>query len=63
MTGVLVRILGQEKLFLAYKIVSEMEDDDESAWEKMRSLVGRKRENLVDRIIQMVVADSHKCVF
>ena len=55
----IVRILGQEKLFHAYKIVSEMDDEDESAWEKMRSLVGRKRENLVDRIIQMVVADSH----
>ena len=54
-----VRILGQEKLFLAYKIVSEMDDEDESAWEKMRSLVGRQRENLVERIIQMVVADSH----
>ena len=36
-----------------------MDDDDESAWEKMRALVGRKREPLVDRIIQMVVADSH----
>ena len=55
----IVRILGQEKLFLAYKIVSEMDDEDESAWEKMRSLVGRQRENLVERIIQMVVADSH----
>ena len=55
----IVRILGQEKLFLAYKIVKEMDDNDESAWEKMRTLVGRKREPLVDRIIQMVVADSH----
>ena len=51
-------MLGQEKLFHAYKIVSEMDDEDESAWEKMRSLVGRKREKLVDRIIQLVVADS-----
>ena len=36
-----------------------MEEEDESAWEKIRSLVGRKREGLVDRIIQLVVADSH----
>ena len=55
----LERLLGQEKLFLAYQIVCEMEEEDESAWEKIRSLVGRKREGLVDRIIQLVVADSH----
>ena len=47
----IVRILGQEKLFLAYKILSEMEDEDKNAWEKMRRL-GRQRENLVE-------ADSH----
>ncbi len=36
-----------------------MDDEDESAWEKIRTLVGRRREELVDRIIQLVVADSY----
>ena len=45
-------------MFAAYKIVSELDDDDECAWNKILSLVGKKREVLVDRIIQFVVADS-----
>ena len=54
----LERTLGQSKLFEAYKIVSELEDDDECAWNKILKLVGKKKEGLVDRIIQFVVADS-----
>ena len=54
----LERKLGQENLFEAYKIVSEVEDDDECAWNKILALVGKKKEGLVDRIIQFVVADS-----
>ena len=54
----LERKLGQENLFEAYKIVSEIEDDDECAWNKILKLVGKKKEGLVDRIIQFVVADS-----
>ena len=50
--------LGQDKLFAAYKIVSEVEDDDECAWNNILSLVGEQRQQLVDRIIQFVVADS-----
>ena len=52
------RILGQEKLFAAYKIVSDLEDDDECAWNKINTLVGDNKDPLVDRIIQFVVADS-----
>ena len=52
------RLLGQEKLFAAYKIVSDLDDDDECAWNKILTLVGQKRESMVDRIIQFVVADS-----
>jgi len=54
----LERLLGQEKLFAAYKIVSDLDDDDECAWNKILTLVGQKRESMVDRIIQFVVADS-----
>ena len=54
----LERKLGQENLFEAYKIVSEVEDDDECAWNKILALVGKKKEGFVDRIIQFVVADS-----
>ena len=54
----LERRMGQDNLFEAYKIVSELEDDDECAWNKILTLVGKKKEGLVDRIIQFVVADS-----
>ena len=50
--------LGQDKLFAAYKIVSDVEEDDECAWSNILSLVGEQRQQLVDRIIQFVVADS-----
>ena len=38
--------------------MSEVEDDDECAWNNILSLVGEQRQQLVDRIIQFVVADS-----
>ena len=54
----LERLLGQQKLFSAYNIVSQLDDDDECAWNKILELVGHKKQDLVDRIIQFVVADS-----
>ena len=40
-----------------------MENDDDNdlntGMEKIKTLVGRGKEHLVDRIIQLVVADTH----
>ena len=57
------RLLGDEKLFSVYKVVAEMEGEEdremEAGWESIKAMVGKEREGLVDRIIQLVVADTH----
>ena len=57
------RLLGEEKLFSVYKVVAEMEGDEdmemEAGWETIKKMVGKPMEGLVDRIIQLVVADTH----
>ena len=56
-------MLGDEKLFSVYKVVAEMEGEEdnemEAGWETIKAMVGEGREGLVDRIIQLVVADTH----
>ena len=56
-------MLGEDKLFSVYKVVAEMEGEEdhemEAGMEDIKELVGKGREGLVDRIIQLVVADTH----
>lgn len=59
----LFRLLGEEKLFSVYRVVSDMETEEdremEEGWLAIRDILGRGRERVVDRVIQLVVADTH----
>ena len=57
------RIVGEDKLLSLYAVVAHMENQDcaamESGWDTMCHMLGEGNEGLVDRVIQLVVADTH----
>ena len=58
----LEQLLGEEKLVRLYQVVTMMagdEEDLETGWEEVARVVGKGGEGLVDRVVQLVMADTH----
>ena len=60
----LEQLLGEEKLVRLYQVVTMMEGDGdeedlETGWQEVARVVGNGGEDLVDRVIQLVMADTH----
>ena len=59
----LEQLLGEEKLVRLYQVVAMMEGEEEeleAGWQEVARVVGnRGDEALVDRVIQLVMADTH----
>ena len=58
----LEQLLGEEKLVKLYQVVTMMEGEEEdldAGWQEVARVVGSGREGLVDRVIQLVMADTH----
>ena len=58
----LEQLLGEEKLVRLYQVVTMMEgeeEDLETGWKEVARVVGSGGEGLVDRVIQLVMADTH----
>ena len=58
----LEQLLGEEKLVRLYQVVAMMEGEEEeleAGWQEVDRVVGNRGEGLVDRVIQLVMADTH----
>ena len=60
----LEQLLGEEKLVRLYQVVAMMEEEEEeedmeAGWEEVARVVGSKEEELVERVINLVIADTH----
>ena len=58
----LEQLLGEEKLVRLYQVVAMMEGEEEeleAGWQEVARVVGNRGEGLVDRVIQLVMADTH----
>ena len=57
----LEQLLGEERLVRLYQVVTMMEGDEEdleTGWQEVARVVGNGGEGLVDRVIQLVMADT-----
>ena len=58
----LEQLLGEEKLMKLYQVVAIIEEEEEenlqTAWEEVAKVMGAGKDDLVDRVVQLVIADT-----
>ena len=58
----LEQLLGEEKLMKLYQVVAMIEEEEEenlqTAWEEVAKVMGAGKDDLVDRVVQLVIADT-----